>query len=161
MSESGNQQTAINPRGGQNLAVALEHSFDFLGGKLLLVILDNLCWTHFGLIGVFAELAQGAALAQEIPALVQLDLYLGETRLVVIGEAALCVEELFFLDQLVDVAEDGLVGFLVGHGNFPFLKDKGPTHGRPRSFHLFSQTAPGTPSAGLPFDAGGWLKSTE
>src|SRR5689334_25112854 len=45
-----------------------------LGCDLLFVILDNLCGTDLRLIWIFPKLSQSTALAQEIPALVELDL---------------------------------------------------------------------------------------
>ena len=41
---------------------------------LLLIIFDNFDGAHLRLVGVVTELSKGAALAQQIPALVELDL---------------------------------------------------------------------------------------
>src|SRR5688500_18277473 len=59
---------------------------------LPLVVLDHLRRAHLGLVGIAAELAQGAALAQKIPALVELDIDRRQSSALGVGHVALGVE---------------------------------------------------------------------
>jgi len=56
---------------------------------LLLISLDDRRWTHLGLVWILAELAPSVPLAQEIPALIELNLDLLEPHLIVIRQLAL------------------------------------------------------------------------
>jgi hypothetical protein len=59
--------------------------------------------------GIVAELTQRAALAQEIPALVQLHLDRLEPCVVAIRKGLSSMELVLFLDEIFDVPEDGLI----------------------------------------------------
>ena len=82
-----------------------------------LVVLDHLRRAHLGLVGVAAELAQGAALAQKIPALVELDIDRRQARALGVGHVALGVELLLLGHQPLDVIENALVRGVQGHGH--------------------------------------------
>jgi hypothetical protein len=56
---------------------------------LLFISLDDRRWTHFGLVRILAKLAPSIPLAQQIPALIELNLYLLEPHLIVICQLAL------------------------------------------------------------------------
>jgi hypothetical protein len=71
--------------------------------------------TDRGVVWILAELAPAAALAQQIPALIERRSQHVQSVLFHVGEAVL-VEQLMLLgDELIDVFED----VLVGHGNLP------------------------------------------
>src|SRR5436305_2504172 len=79
------------------------------------VALDGVHVARLGAVGVFAELALGAALAQQVPALVEL---LGDVpdALGVVAELVRAgAQALLFFDQVGDVLEDRLVV----HGRSP------------------------------------------
>jgi hypothetical protein len=65
---------------------------------LLLVVFNNLRRPHLCFIGVSPKLSQGSPLAQQIPALVQLDLYLRQAVTVTIRELRLRIKTLLFFD---------------------------------------------------------------
>jgi hypothetical protein len=68
-----------------------------LAQRLLLVVLNNLGWTHFRLVRIIPKLSECPALAQEIPALVEFDLQLGQTPPVIACQFTLPIEVFFFL----------------------------------------------------------------
>ena len=71
-----------------------------------------------GGVGVLAGVAAGPALAEEVPALVELDLELAEPGLLALVEAAaggLALQGVLLLDQRADAVHD----LLVVHGSPP------------------------------------------
>ena len=82
---------------------------------LLLVVLDSLRWTNLRLVGIITELSKCSALAQEIPALVELNFQLSETVTVVAGKFAPSVKLLLFLHKLIDVVQYRLISILSSH----------------------------------------------
>ena len=82
---------------------------------LLLVVLDNLRWTNFRFVGIIAKLSKCPALAQEIPALVELNFQLSETVSVVVSKFAPSVKVLLFLHKLIDVVQYRLISILGFH----------------------------------------------
>jgi hypothetical protein len=79
---------------------------------LLQVTLDRALRADVGGVGVLAGVAAGAALAEEVPALVELDLDLVEAGLLVVVEAfagGLAFEGVLLLDEGADAVEDLLV----------------------------------------------------
>jgi len=75
----------------------------------LLVLLDHRRRPHVCVVRILTELALGAALPQQVPALIELDLNLLQPDLVVIADVALSVNRLFFVDQLSNLSENGLI----------------------------------------------------
>src|SRR5258708_24401221 len=82
----------------------------------LLVALDDFGWTHLRLVGVVAELAQGASLAKEIPTLIELDAKLFESRLRFAVEVRAGVERVLFVHEVRDGLENALIRRLTSHG---------------------------------------------
>ena len=69
------------------------------------VTLDRALGADLGALGVLAGVAAGPALAQEVPALVELDLDLVEAGLLVVVEAlaeCLALQGMLLLDQVAD-----------------------------------------------------------
>src|SRR4029077_2371520 len=74
---------------------------------LLAVVLDRALRAHLGDVGVLAELLLGPALAQQVPALVELDLEVGEPgAFVLVVDARLRAQLVLLLDQGGDVLQD-------------------------------------------------------
>jgi hypothetical protein len=74
----------------------------FAGFTLLLVALDRLLVPDLRLVGVVAELPPGAALPQEVPALIELDLE-GAIALVVLGRAVrMLVQPMLLFHEVLD-----------------------------------------------------------
>lgn len=82
---------------------------------LLLVVLDDVGRTDAGLLWILAEFPEGSALAQEVPALIQLDLDGFEPLVLGIGQGLLAMELMLFLDEVFDVFAHGLIEVGVGH----------------------------------------------
>src|SRR6266446_5567943 len=82
---------------------------------LLLVVFDDLRRAHLCLVWVTPKLSQGSTLTQQIPALVEFDVYLRQAVTVVIREFTLCIEPFLLLDQAVDVTQYRLIFALVSH----------------------------------------------
>jgi hypothetical protein len=79
---------------------------------LLQVTLDRALRADVGGVGVLAGVAAGSALAEEVPALVELDFDLVEAGLLVVVEAfagGLAFEDVLLLDEGADAVEDLLV----------------------------------------------------
>ena len=74
--------------------------------SLLLVILDDLRRANFRFIGVKPEIAKGASLAQEVPALIQFDLDFLEPLTMGFGECPLPVQSVFLCDKALNMIED-------------------------------------------------------
>ena len=96
------------------------------GGRSAEVALDGVARAGLGVVRIVAVLALGAALAEEVPALVQLDLDGLEARVLVgVGDlpgGMLGAELVLLGHQLVDPAEEGLViGHRIGRGLPVFL----------------------------------------
>src|SRR5262245_12855241 len=74
-------------------------------GHLLLVVLDDLGGSRRGVVGVESGVAAGTALTQQVPALVQEHLDLGEPFAVGVGRLALGLggaEAVLLVGELVD-----------------------------------------------------------
>jgi hypothetical protein len=71
----------------------------------LLIIFDNIGRAQLGIIGIFADVTQRAALPKQIPALVQLDFHLMQTVLVVAAQITLRVESFLLCYKFLDVLE--------------------------------------------------------
>src|SRR6266404_6925771 len=86
------------------------------------VVLDNLRGAHLGLVRIAAKFAQAPALAQKVPAAVELNIDRIEARLLGIGYDALGVEFLFFSHKLLDMGKDGPVGNVLYHDASPRVR---------------------------------------
>jgi hypothetical protein len=62
-----------------------------------------------GILGIAAKLPLGPPLAQEIPRLIQLYLNFRQARVILIGGSAVLKKVVLFLDELLDVAQHGLI----------------------------------------------------
>src|SRR4029077_13715915 len=83
--------------------------------RLALVILDHFRRTHFSLVWISAVFAQLAALAQQVPAAIELDVDLRQALALGVRHLALGVELLLLGHQLLDMAEDVLVRRMQRH----------------------------------------------
>lgn len=84
---------------------------------LLLIILDDLRRTDFRLVRIKPDVAKSSSLAQEIPALIQLDPDLREPFPISFGMCPELVQSVFFFDQALNVIEDRLIFDLILHEN--------------------------------------------
>ena len=104
------------------------------GSPLLQVTLDRALGADVGVVGILAGVAAGAALAEEVLALVELDPDLVEAGLLLLVETfagGLAFEGVLLLDQGADAVEDLLVvhGLLrVDLGWLPVMMPGGPRH---------------------------------
>src|SRR2546425_11847506 len=85
--------------------------------RLLLLTLDDRGRTPLGLIRILAELASRFPLAQQIPALIELDLDGLQPYLIVIGQFGLSVEMLLLVNKTFDLLQDGMIGRRFSHVN--------------------------------------------
>jgi hypothetical protein len=83
--------------------------------SLLLVILDDLRWTDVRLVRITPGVAQRAALAQEIPALIQFDFNVRQPIAIGICERPLPIEMMLFCNEPLDMIKHGLVCGLLIH----------------------------------------------
>ena len=67
------------------------------------------------LVGVLADSSQCPALAQQIPALIDLDLNRPEAGSLVLGQRFLALQVMFLQDQFFNASEDRSVGDMVLH----------------------------------------------
>jgi hypothetical protein len=86
-------QSSGDPRGSDVVHAGKGRRRRHLGGfvSLLLVALDDGRGTDLCGVWILAELAAGSPLPQQIPALIELDLDLFQTHLIVIGDRLLTV----------------------------------------------------------------------
>jgi hypothetical protein len=84
---------------------------------LLLVSLDDGGRANLGLIRILTELAPRVSLPQQIPTLIELDLDGFQPYLIVIGQFALPVEMLFFVNETLDFFQNGVIGRRFSHDN--------------------------------------------
>src|SRR4249919_1311289 len=87
--------------------------------ELLLIALDDVGGTHSAESGIEPCLATGAALAQQVPALIQTDLEVAQPPFVVLAERSagrgLGLEVVLLFDQLVDLGDEVFIhGAMVG-----------------------------------------------
>ena len=61
------------------------------------------------------DIAKGTSLAQEIPALIQFDLYLREPLTIALGKLPLVVQSVFLCDKALNIIEDRLIPDLILH----------------------------------------------
>lgn len=87
----------------------------FRPSALLLIILDDLRRANFRLIRIKPDVAKGASLTQEIPALIQFDPDLHEPLPVGFGMGPELMQSVFFFDQALNVIEDRLIFDLILH----------------------------------------------
>jgi hypothetical protein len=83
--------------------------------SLLLIILDDLRWTNFCFVRVKSDVAKGTSLAQEVPALIQLDLNLREPLTISFRMCPLFVQSVFLCDKALNIIEDRLIFDLILH----------------------------------------------
>jgi hypothetical protein len=83
--------------------------------SLLLIILDNLWRANFRVIRVKADLTESTPLAQEVPALIELDLDLRKPLPIGFGVCPLLVQSVFFRDKALNMIEDRLIFDLIVH----------------------------------------------
>lgn len=84
---------------------------------LLLIILDDLRRANFSLVRIKPDVTKGAALAQEIPTLIQFDPDLREPLPVGFGMGPELMQTVLFFDQALNVIEDRLIFDLILHEN--------------------------------------------
>ena len=84
---------------------------------LLLIILDDLRRANFRLVRIKPDVAKGASLAQEVPALIQLDPDLRQPLPISFGMRPELVQSVLFFDQALNVIEDRLIFDLILHEN--------------------------------------------
>jgi hypothetical protein len=70
-------------------------------------------------IRVEPDIAKGASLAQEVPALIQLDLDIREPLTIGLGKFPLLVQSLFLCDKALNIIEDWLIPDLILHESVP------------------------------------------
>src|SRR5215831_15025741 len=88
----------LNTRECQKRRLSSHHS-------LSLVLLDDLGWPKMSVGRIAAEFLQGAALAQQVPILVELDLDFLQPLLIGIGRGTMLIEALLFRHQFPNVVE--------------------------------------------------------
>jgi hypothetical protein len=81
-----------------------------IAAVLLLVSLDNRRRPDGRAVRIEAEFAQGAALPQPVPALIELDLDLSKAQSIAVGQGGLLVQMLFFAHEALDVFENAVIG---------------------------------------------------
>src|SRR5438552_8639941 len=79
------------------------------------VLFHDLGRSHVRLVRVAAGLSQRAALAQKIPALIELDLYGGKPARFGIVERCAVEQLVLFADELLNVAQDRCLVLFVCH----------------------------------------------
>lgn len=83
--------------------------------SLLLIIFNNLWRANFCVVRVKDDLTKGASLAQEVPALIELNLDLLEPRAIGFGVCPLLVQSMFFCDKALNMIEDRLIFDVIVH----------------------------------------------
>ena len=86
--------------------------------SLLLIILNNLWRANLRVVRVKADFTKGASLAQEVPALIELNLDLLEPLAIGLGVCPLLVQSMFFCDKALNMIEDRLIFDLIAHPEF-------------------------------------------
>jgi hypothetical protein len=66
-------------------------------------VLDGIGIARAGGVGIFAGVAEAAALAQQVPALVEVDLDLVELLALRVVEARVAEEAVLFFDEAIDL----------------------------------------------------------
>jgi len=83
--------------------------------SLLLIIFNNLWRANFRVVRVKADLTKGASLAQEVPALIELNLDLLKPLAIDFGMCPLLVQMMFFCNKALNMIEDRLIFDLIVH----------------------------------------------
>ena len=83
--------------------------------SLRLIVFNNLWRANFRVVRVKADLTKGASLAQEVPALIELNLDLLEPLAIGFGMCPLLVQTMFFCDKALNMIEDRLIIDLIVH----------------------------------------------
>jgi hypothetical protein len=83
--------------------------------SLLLIIFDDFRRANFRFVRIKPEVAKGTSLAQEVPALVQLDLDFLEPTTIGLRESPLQVQSVFLFDKVLNVIENRLIFDLILH----------------------------------------------
>lgn len=78
-------------------------------------MLDDLRRAHFGFVRVEPNVPKGTSLTQEVPALIEFNLEVGESLAIGFAETFLLVQPMFFGDQTLNVVEDRLILGLIVH----------------------------------------------
>ena len=86
---------------------------------LLLIILDDLRRANLCVVRVEPDIAKGASLAQEVPALIQFDLDFREPLTIGLGKFPLLVQSLFLCDKALNIIEDWLIPDMILHESIP------------------------------------------
>jgi hypothetical protein len=73
------------------------------------VFLDNFRRTDMRLVWIFPELASGSALAQQIPALIELDLDFLQTLLFIVRKRASLEKLVLFINKALNVIHHALI----------------------------------------------------
>jgi hypothetical protein len=89
-----------------------------LKNRLLLVVLDNLRRTHLRLVGISAKFTKCPALPQQVPALVKMNLQVGQAAAVIFREVVLPIQGFLFLHQPIDVAQHRLIVVIFNVNSF-------------------------------------------
>jgi hypothetical protein len=84
---------------------------------LLLIVLDNLRRANFRFVRIEPEVAKSTSLAQEVPALIQLNLHFLEPSKVGLGKFPLQVQSVFLFNKVLNVIENRLILDLILHEN--------------------------------------------
>src|SRR6476660_5596933 len=84
---------------------------------LLLISLDYRWRANLGLIRILAELAPRVSLPQQIPTLIEFDLDVFQSYLIVVGQFTFAVEMLLLVNKTLDLFQDGLIGCRFSHVN--------------------------------------------
>jgi hypothetical protein len=83
--------------------------------SLLPIILDDLRRANFRFVRIKPDVAKGTSLAQEVPALIQFYLDLGEPFTIGLVEHPLLVQSVFLCDKVLNMIEDRLIFDLIFH----------------------------------------------
>jgi hypothetical protein len=84
-------------------------------GSLLLIILDDLRRANFRFVRVKSHVTKGTPLAQEVPALIQLDLELREPFTIEFEECPLLVQPVFLCDKVLNIVQDRQIVGMIFH----------------------------------------------
>ena len=81
----------------------------------MLVILDDLRWADLRFVGIKADIAKSASLAQQVPALIQFDMDSLEAFPIGFGKSPLSVQSVLLCNKALNIIEDLLILELILH----------------------------------------------
>src|SRR6478735_2954846 len=84
---------------------------------LLFISFDDGWRANLGLLRILAELAPRVSLPQQIPTLIEFDLDVFQSYLIVVGQFTFAVEMLLLVNKTLDLFQDGLIGCRFSHVN--------------------------------------------